>query len=351
MSNIAVFNPSAARPSFAAKGELSAITKALAGGGNTGKRISIKGGVFRLVAGGKEVTAIDERYLDLVIVNASPKVARTFYAGSFDENNTAPPVCWSNDGDKPDAGVKNKCAPTCAVCPNNAKGSGQGDSRACRFSQRMAVVLANDMEGDVMQLTIPATSIFGKGEGENRPLQEYARFHAAQGNDISMMVTRARFDTAAATPKLYFKAMRWLEADEYATTSEKGASSEAIQAIALTVSQQDGVEPAAALPAPKAAKPAPKAAPAPEPEEDDEPAAPPPKKAKAAPAPIADDEEPPAPAPKKAKAAAKPAPKEYDNGGGDEGEEEPAPAVKKAAPVKAAPSAGLAAVLGEWDDE
>ena len=303
--------------------------------------------MFRLIAGGKEVAAVDERFLDVVIANAAPKVARTFYAGTFDENAVTAPVCWSSDGDKPDAAVKAKCAPTCAACPNNQKGSGQGDSRACRFSQRMAVVLANDMEGDVMQLTIPATSIFGKGEGENRPLQEYARFHAAQGNDISMMVTRMRFDTTAATPKLFFKAMRWLEADEYATTSEKGASVEALQAITMTVSQQDGVAPvaaAAALPAPKAAK----AAPAPAMDDEDEAPAPAPKK-KAAPAPLPDDEEAPAPAPKR-KAAAKPAPKEYDNGGG---EDEPAePEVKKSAPAaKAAPAAGLAAVLGEWDDE
>ena len=348
MSNIQVFNPAAARPAFAVKGQMSAVTKALAGGGNQGKRISIKGCVFRLIADGKEVASVDERFLDVVITNAAPKVARTMYAGTFNEEKTEAPICWSSDGDKPDAGVKNKCAPTCAACPNNQKGSGQGDSRACRFSQRMAVVLANDMEGDVMQLTIPATSIFGKGEGENRPLQEYARFHAAQGNDISMMVTRVRFDTSVATPKVFFKAMRWLEADEYTTTSEKGASIEALQAITMTVSQQDGVAPvaaAAALPLP-GKKPAAIAAPAPD--EEEEAPAPAPKK-KAAPAPLPDDEEAPAPAPKK-KAAAKPAPKEYDNGGG---EEEPAePEVKKSAPAaKAAPAAGLAAVLGEWDDE
>ena len=74
MSNVAVFNPSQV-PAFAKKrGQLSAVAKALAGGvGGGGKRISIKGGVFRLVAGGKEVAAIEERYLDVVIVNAAPK--------------------------------------------------------------------------------------------------------------------------------------------------------------------------------------------------------------------------------------------------------------------------------------
>jgi hypothetical protein len=36
------------------------------GGNSFGKRISIKGGVFRLLASGKEIAAIDERYLDVV---------------------------------------------------------------------------------------------------------------------------------------------------------------------------------------------------------------------------------------------------------------------------------------------
>ena len=58
MSNVALFNPSQA-PAFAkARGELSAMAKALAGGGGGGKRVSIKGGVFRLVNNGKEVAAM-----------------------------------------------------------------------------------------------------------------------------------------------------------------------------------------------------------------------------------------------------------------------------------------------------
>jgi hypothetical protein len=357
MSNIQVFNPAANRPAFAAKGAVSAITKALAGGGAQGKRISIKGCVFRLLSDGKEVAAIDERYLDVVIVNAAPKVARTFYAGTFSEDNVAAPVCWSADGDKPDAAVKQKCAPTCAVCPNNQKGSGQGDTRACRFSQRMAVLLANDVEGDVMQLTVPATSIFGKAEGsEYRPLQDYARFHAAQGNDISMMVTRVKFDTSVATPKVFFKAMRWLTDEEYAITSEKGASAEAIQAITMTVSQLAGVPAAAApaaLPGPKPKAPF---AAAPADDEDEAPAPTPVKKAKAAPAPAVEDDEEEAPAPAAAKAKrtkATPAPKEYPQGGDEDEATVPEPAVKKSASAApAAPaSAGLAAVLGEWDDE
>ena len=56
MSNITMFNPSQV-PAFARNAELSDTTKALLGGasGLSTKRISIKGGVFRLVAGGKEI--------------------------------------------------------------------------------------------------------------------------------------------------------------------------------------------------------------------------------------------------------------------------------------------------------
>ena len=98
MSNIVEFNPSSL-PSFVKRGELSAVAKALTGGSvGGGKRISIKGGVFRLISNGEEVAAIDERYLDVVIVNAAPKVSRTFYMGKYEEGNTSAPTCWSSAG-------------------------------------------------------------------------------------------------------------------------------------------------------------------------------------------------------------------------------------------------------------
>lgn len=246
MSNLTTFNPSQL-PSFARKGELSSIAKALTGGG-TGtsmKRISTKGGVFRLIAGGKEVAAIEDRHLDVVIVNAAPKVSRTFYAGQFVEGQATAPNCWSADGDLPDASIAEPQSKSCATCPQNVKGSGQGDSRACRFSQRLAVVLANDIEGDVMQLTLAATSIFGKEDGDKRPLQAYARYLAAQNISPETLVTRLKFDTKAAVPKLFFQPVRWLDDTEFSTITDKGQSDEAKKAITMTVSQSDGIKPLA----------------------------------------------------------------------------------------------------------
>ena len=250
MTNIALFNPSNV-PSFARNNELSDTAKALTGGGvgTSTKRISIKGGVFRLLAGGKEIASIDERFLDVIIVKAAPKVSRIFYAKSYDGDNITGPDCWSNDGERPDASAENKQATTCMSCPQNIAGSGQGNSRACRYQQRLAVVLENNIEGDILQLTLPATSVFGKEDGDKRPLQAFARNLAMQNPPISpeMIVTRMKFDTKAEAPKLHFAPSRWLTDEEYAIVKTQGDSDEAKRAVVMTVAAADGVKPAPKL--------------------------------------------------------------------------------------------------------
>ena len=247
MSNISVFNP-AQVPSFAQNGELSETAKALMGGTlNSSKRISIKGGVFRLVAGGKEMASIEERHLDVIVVKAAPKVSRIFYAKSYDGDNITGPDCWSNDGEKPDASIKAAQAPTCMTCKQNIAGSGQGNSRACRYQQRLAVMLADNPD-EVLQLTLPATSVFGKEDGDKRPLQAYVR-HLALASppvDVEKIVTRMKFDTKAESPKLFFSPVRWLTNVEYELSKAKGNTQEAMDAIRMTVAQTDGVKPKAA---------------------------------------------------------------------------------------------------------
>lgn len=290
MSNVALFSGNNVPAFVKQRGELSAMAKALAGGGgNGGKRISIKGGVFRLMSAGKEVAAIDERYLDVVIVNAAPKVSRTFYMAQYDADKVSAPDCWSADGVAPAADASNKQSDKCDTCPQNIQGSGNGNSRACRFSQRLAVVLANDIEGDVLQLTLPATSIFGKEDGENRPLQAYARWLTAQNVDPSEVVTRMKFDTKSESPKLFFKPMRWLTDDEFPTVKEKGESAEAISAITMTVAKQDGVVAKPVEETIGGKRPTKPAAPVAQ-DEEDEPPAPAPKAKKAKPAAEDDDE-------------------------------------------------------------
>lgn len=228
-------------PAYLKNRELDDVTKNLIGGGIGGKRISIRGNVFRLMVNGKEIAKNENRTMNVVIANAAPDVSRQYYAGAYDADNPAAPDCWSNDGKYPDAQAANKQSDNCANCPQNIKGSGQGDSRACRFQQRLAVVMENDLQGDVFQLTLPSQSIFGKGEGGKLPLRAYGQYLAGFNVPVTAVVTEMRFDTDSATPKLTFKAVRPLTEEEYKVCRTQGDSPEAKAAITMTVAQADGV--------------------------------------------------------------------------------------------------------------
>ena len=182
------------------------------------------------------------------------------------------------------------------------------------------MVLEDAIDGDVLQLTLPATSIFGKDEGDKRPLQAYARFLANQNPPVNpeAVVTRMRFDTKAEAPKLFFQPMRWLTDAEYATVMQQAATSDAKRAIASTVAAVDGVK---VEPLALAGK-APSKPPVVVEEEDEEVAPPPPKAKKAKPAPAA--------------------------------EEEAEPEVRKTATkVTAVPAkkGSLSSIVADWDDE
>jgi hypothetical protein len=222
--------------------QLDATTKALMGGsgGTGGKRISIRGNVFRMMVDGKEIAQNEDRAMNIIIAAANANVSRTFYAGTYQEGQAMAPTCWSNDGVAPDIKSEQPQASKCASCQQNIKGSGQGDSRACRFSQRLAVLLENDIRGDIYQLTLPAQSIFGAAENGKMPLQSYAKFLGSHGLPVTAVVTEMRFDTASATPRLTFKAVRPLNEEELAMTQDKGQSTEAKLAIAATAAQMDG---------------------------------------------------------------------------------------------------------------
>ena len=228
-------------PSYLKELQLDATTKSLMGSGGTGgiKRISIRGGVWRMMVNGKEVAKNEDRTMNVVIVAASPKVSRTYYASSYQEGEIKAPDCWSADGEVPDAKASDPQSKRCIDCAQNAKGSGQGDSRACRYSQRLAVTLANDIGGEVMQLTLPASSIFGSGEPGKWPLQTYAKIIGSKGVPITAVVTEMRFDTDSATPKLTFKPVRVLDSDEHNTAISQGKTPAAIKAVTMTVSEAD----------------------------------------------------------------------------------------------------------------
>jgi hypothetical protein len=245
-------------PEYLKNRQIDDTTKALMGGGASNasnKRISIKGGVWRLMINGKEVAQNEDRHMNVVIVAASPKVSRTFYAQQYQEGGeVTAPDCWSADGVMPDPKAGNPQSKRCLECPQNVQGSGQGNSRACRFSQRLAVVLANDIGGDIFQLTLPATSIFGEGSVGKWPLQAYAKMLGSKGIPITAVTTEMRFDTNSATPKINFKAVGFLENAQHELAIKQGETESAKRAITMTVAEVDNAKPKLPAPVAKAAE-------------------------------------------------------------------------------------------------
>jgi len=216
--------------------------KLIGSGGNDYKRISIKGGKFRLMVGGEQVNVSKDDNIDIVIVDASP-ISRTYYEGSYDPKAVTPPSCWSEDTKTPSDKVpaSQKQSDKCATCPQSIKGSGQGDSRACRFSQRLAVTLTDDI-ATVYQLQLPATSLFGDAKGGNMPMQSYAKFLNANKAPAIAVVTNMYFDDEAETPKLFFKAVRPLTENELTSAIEAKNSDATKDALSMTVAESDGVK-------------------------------------------------------------------------------------------------------------
>lgn len=212
------------------------FTSNITGSSITSKRISIRNNIFRLMVNGKEIDKSDERHIDVVIVNASPSVHRMYFAGEYKPGmKLSPPACWTSDSIKPDSEVSNPQSTTCAECEQNIKGSGANGTKACRFSRRIAVVRADDLSGDVFQLTLPSQSIFGNGSAERRPLHEYTDYVRANNQNLMSVVSRMSFDPDSSSTKVGFKPIRILDDEEYAVCSEKSSSDDAKRAITLTV--------------------------------------------------------------------------------------------------------------------
>lgn len=267
MSNLTIFKNDIPVESRAQG--VSELTKSLAGAGrSTNRRITVKNGAFRKLVNGAEAGKLKGE-LNVVIVNALPSVSRTYYAEEYDPNGTPTlPDCWSNLGDKPEANSANPQSSNCQSCPQNVAGSGGGIRRACAFQRRIAVVLGGieahdpiDLNGDVYQMNLSSTTIFGKGEGNVHPFESYSRFLAANNESIDGIVTTISIDEDADNTKLLFSPARHLTDEEQEVVYSAAATPESKNAVRLTVAQQDGVKKLPAAAKEQFAPTTPKAAP------------------------------------------------------------------------------------------
>lgn len=231
MSNMTLFKSGSVIPDYLREAS-DATTRDIAGSSG-GKQISIKGGVWRMVVGGEEVAKNEERAMNFVVIASGKGVTRTFYADKYEEGKDIKPACWSAEGVVPNEEVANPQSKSCATCPQNIEGSGDGKARACRYSKRLAVALENDIGGNIYRLSVPAKSYFGRAEGEKMPLQAFGKFLSGHGIPITGIVTEARFDTAEAVPVLKFRAVRPLTKEEWELGKAQSQTEDAKQAIEL----------------------------------------------------------------------------------------------------------------------
>lgn len=214
MSNLTIFGQPA-EGNFVRRE--SRLKDRMGGGGNTMRRIKLSNGRdFTRVVNGEEIGKPVEKQLDVIIVSWLNEPSRKFYAGAYDQNAKGKlPDCWSNNGDKPEPSASNPQSDSCLSCPQNVKGSAEGDKKACRYERRLAVLVAGDPSGQVYQIAIPAASLFSDNDGNDvYGFEGYRKYLFANNEAPDTVVTSIIYDRKAPTIKVGFKATRFLTAEE-----------------------------------------------------------------------------------------------------------------------------------------
>lgn len=222
----------------------SSIGKDLAIGGGAGNRIGLKGCRFRLVVNGEEEGVVEENFLDLIIVGATPAVSRIYYEEAWDADNKVSPTCYSKDGNTPEKDSKVIQSTACKTCPQNQVGSRISEngqkSKACSYFKRLAVVLPTD-PNRIYKLDAKGMSIFGEGKpAQNKfSVQEYGKKLHTRGIDPCYIVTRFSFDTDESVPKLLLTPQRYLEEGEVPIISDVVNGDEVKTLLDITVANID----------------------------------------------------------------------------------------------------------------
>ena len=207
--------------------------------------LSIRGKVFRIQKDGEELPLtrhdpelgdnVPVQVISTVVLEQGPFGARIYYRGQYDPEKASGPVCFSLDGQRPDAAAPEPQASTCAACPHAVKGSKMTMSglptTACTLQRRLAVVMAAKLDGPALLLRLAPTSAFDK-ETKNAQngwfaWKQYCDFLASRGvRHTAQVVTMIRFDPNSESPKLLFKPERFLTKEEWEIVKPRITSDE-----------------------------------------------------------------------------------------------------------------------------
>ena len=232
MTNIVAFE-SGKLPAYLSAVNVSELNQDLTSHASSGFPImSIKGKVFTLSRGDEKTVLPNPKdpespatAIDVVIVKVNRGTSKVFYLNGYKEGEQAKPDCFSNNGDRPDAGSKQPQAKSCQACAHNQWGSKIGENggkgKACQDSVRIAIA-PPDQVNDPMLLRVPPASI--------KALGELGTACAKRGVPYNAAVTKISFDLASATPKLLFKPVGLLDDETFASV-QKVADSDIVKNI------------------------------------------------------------------------------------------------------------------------
>lgn len=240
----------------------SAVAGAMTAGIGTSasyKRISIRGGRFRIREGSNE-TVLPDPKLRCVIVGASPNMTKTYYKGAYNPKaEDKSPDCYSNDGIRPAKDASDPQSQLCANCEQNQWGSKMTENgqrmKACADQKRLAVISADDNSSEpelyLFQVTPAALSEF----------RNYGNLLASKGFPPELCITEISFDPNEAYPKATFKFGGFVDEDMVATIDSLVGSPKVTEITGELPMAAEVVETSA--PAPKVQ---PKKAPEPQPQ-------------------------------------------------------------------------------------
>ena len=185
--------------------------------------LSILGKSFAVVRGKERETitmdvggeTMPAPWVDVVIIKANPHYSKIYYKEQYKPGDDTPPTCYSNSGKAPELDAKDPQHKSCDLCPHNAWGSRISEEgskgKACQDARRVAVAPGGQLN-DPMLLRVPPASL--------RPLAEYGEMLAKRKVPYNAVLTRLKFDSEMATPKLVFEPKGFLTEAQYNEVAE-----------------------------------------------------------------------------------------------------------------------------------
>jgi hypothetical protein len=106
----------------------------------------------------------------------------------------------------------------------------------------VAIVLASDPEGDILELVLPSNSCFGKEEKGKWPFKTYIQMLANNNVSAGRIVTKMQFDPNSSKPRALFSPVEAVEDWVLEVVNSQAENQAAHNAIRLSVYQIDDEE-------------------------------------------------------------------------------------------------------------